>query len=112
MRRIPFFAAAVCALGTAQARADVFTVLVKSNLYTFVPGDITIQAGDGIVWDWVDSAVPHSSSSDGNVWDSGIHIGPFRFRRPFLDAGDYPYYCVLHGAPGGVGMSGIIHVVP
>jgi hypothetical protein len=29
------------------------------------------------------------------------HTGHFRFRRPFLNAGDYPYVCVLHGVPGG-----------
>jgi plastocyanin len=110
--RLSLFAAAACALWTAQARADVFTVLVKTNLYTFVPADITITTGDEIAWAWVDSAAPHSSTSDDNLWDSGVHSGPFRYRRVFLTAGDYPYYCMLHGAPGGVGMSGVIHIVP
>jgi plastocyanin len=110
MRRLALLAA-VCALA-GPARADVFSVMVKSNPNVFTPTEITIKPGDGISWAWVDSTLPHSSTSDASVWDSGIHTGPFRFRRPFPNAGDYPYYCVLHGAPGGVGMSGIIHVVP
>jgi plastocyanin len=112
MRQFAFVATAACAMAACQTRADVFTVLVKSNPNVFAPAEITIKPGDGIVWAWAGGTLPHSSTSDTSLWDSGVHVPPFRYRHPFLNAGDYPYYCVLHGAPGGVGMSGVMHVMP
>jgi plastocyanin len=32
------------------------------------------------------------------------------FKFTFAKAGSYPYYCVIHGAKGGVNMSGVITV--
>jgi plastocyanin len=109
-RILPLFALALVLAAAPCARADVFTVLVKSNPNSFVPADITISAGDGIVWAWVSGV--HTSTSDSNIWDSGVHSSPYRYRRVFLQAGDFPYYCVLHGGAGGVGQAGVIHVKP
>jgi plastocyanin len=107
-----FLVALVGAAVPNPARADVFTVLVKTNPNSFVPADMTIHTGDGVVWAWVGGT--HSTTSDTGKWDSGIHTAPFRYRQvlPFMQPGDYPYYCTLHGGPGGVGQSGVIHVVP
>jgi plastocyanin len=89
-----------------SARADVHTVMLKSSpTFSFVPSDITIPAGDGIVWVWLSS--PHSTTSDTGLWDSGIHNSPFRFRKVFLNSGDFFYHCSVHQA---LGMTGVIHV--
>ena len=104
-------AGALFLFGAADARADIFTVMVKSLPNVFSPAEMTIFTGDGIVWVWL-PGVTHSSTSDTGLWDSGLHANPFRFRRIFLTAGDFPYFCMIHGAPGGIGMSGIIHVLP
>jgi plastocyanin len=34
------------------------------------------------------------------------------FAHVFATSGSVPYYCRYHGAPGGVGMAGVITVVP
>jgi plastocyanin len=107
------WAAAFVALALARpasVNADIFTVLVTSNPNDFIPADITIEPGDGIVWAFISGA--HSVTSDTGLFDSGIHAPPYRYRRVFQNAGEYPYYCVLHGSPGGFGHAGIVRVVP
>ena len=40
-----------------------------------------------------------------DYWEPGA-----TYQSPVLSAGVHPYYCIPHGAPGGVGMSGTITV--
>jgi len=77
---------------------------------TFSPVNITINAGQTVTWVWVGSG--HSTTSDTGLWDSGVQIAGFMFAHTFPSAGSFPYHCVIHGAPGGVGMSGTVTVVP
>jgi len=77
----------------------------------FDPADISIAVGDTIHWLW-DDASPHSTTSDSGVWDSGVHTGAgFVFDQTFTSAGSFPYHCAIHGASGGVGMSGTVTVL-
>jgi plastocyanin len=73
---------------------------------------VTIVVGQTVRWTWTGTDA-HSTTSDTNVWDSGIQNGPgATFEFTFNTPGAYPYYCQLHGAPGGVGMSGTVTVKP
>jgi plastocyanin len=95
----------------STARADIFTVLVKSFPNEFQPSDITIDQGDGIVWAWL-PGVAHTVTSDTGLFDSGLKNSPFRYRRVFQQPGDYFYHCAVHGMAGGIGQSGVIRVIP
>lgn len=76
----------------------------------FSPGNISITAGQTVNWVWVGSG--HSTTSDTGIWNSGVHSSGFVFSQPFPSAGVFPYHCINHGAPGGVGMSGTVTVSP
>jgi plastocyanin len=79
----------------------------------FSPQAIMINAGDTVTWKW-DDGTDHSVTSDTGIWDSGVKSGgpPFsQFSRTFTAPGTFPYHCVIHGGPGGVGMSGTVTVM-
>ena len=81
---------------------------------TFTPGVVTVAPGDTVTWTWLASG--HSTTSDATtgpeVWNSGVLASGATFVHTFTTAGTYPYYCVIHGAPGGIGMSGQVIVAP
>src|SRR5436190_1306131 len=78
--------------------------------------DPTINVGDTVHWTW-DAAHHSTHSVAGSVetWDSGIQNNPFTFDHVFTHAGDFSYYCAVHGSDNGngtaSGMSGIVHVL-
>jgi plastocyanin len=77
----------------------------------FDPKNIVISVGDSIHWDWDDGA-PHSTTSDSGLWDSGVKTGLAEsFDRAFASSGVFPYHCSIHGATGGIGMSGTVTVI-
>jgi hypothetical protein len=83
------------------------------NVVSAVPGQgtphATIQPGDQVVWEWVDS-FPHSVTADDESFDSGVRFAPDDWERTFNSAGTFDYHCILHGGHGGLGMSGSITV--
>lgn len=74
----------------------------------FEPRDIAVRAGDTVEWIW--DSDNHSVTADDNSFDSGVLNTGATFRQTFAAAGRIPYYCVNHGAPGGVDMSGTVNV--
>jgi plastocyanin/FtsP/CotA-like multicopper oxidase with cupredoxin domain len=77
----------------------------------FDPSTLPIAVGDIVRWQWDDS-LPHSTTSDTALWDSGVHTGtPFTFDHTFTGPGSFAYHCAIHGATGGVGMSGTVTVI-
>src|SRR5438105_12720760 len=84
-----------------------YTIIVEN--FDFSPASITLQKGTLVTWLWQSGY--HSTTSDTNIWNSGKYSTPHSFQYQFNVSGDYPYYCVIHGAPGGLGMSGVIHIV-
>jgi Bacterial Ig domain len=62
--------------------------------FAFTPNTATINAGDTVTWNCVGS--PHSSTSDTEVWDSGIFGAPHTFSRTFNSAGSFPFHCTVH----------------
>ncbi|OGG52485.1 hypothetical protein A2851_05045 [Candidatus Kaiserbacteria bacterium RIFCSPHIGHO2_01_FULL_53_29] len=77
---------------------------------SFSPRTITIAKGSTVTWTNT-GAMQHTVTADGGSFDTGLSPGA-NFSRTFTTAGTYPYYCRFHGAPGGVGMSGVITVMP
>ena len=80
---------------------------------SFTPSVVTVAPGDTVTWNWL--APGHSTTSDATtgpeVWNSGI-LSTGSFSHTFATLGTYRYYCVIHGAPGGIGMSGQVIVAP
>lgn len=79
----------------------------------FEPADFTVPAGGTVNWFWPAGSTGHNIVPDDQ--ESPPHSGApadwpkwhvFRFTRP----GIYRYHCSVHGAPGGVGMSGTVTV--
>jgi plastocyanin len=108
MRRLLPALAGIFLLAASTAGAGtIHNVSISNNM--FINSDITIAIGDTVRWTWVDGM--HSTTSDTpGLWDSGLLMNPATFDRVFGSAGDFRYYCTAHGAPGGIGMSGIVRV--
>jgi plastocyanin len=86
------------------------TIVVMQD-FAFAPQTITIKAGTTVMWINQDNA-PHTATADDNSFDTGPltqgQSGSITFDKP----GEFPYYCLFHGGPGGVGMAGKIVVTP
>ena len=67
---------------------------------------LVIAVGTTVTWTNNDS-IPHTSTSDSSVWDSGILSAGQSFSFAFTQAGTFPYHCAIHGAAS---MSGTIVV--
>lgn len=77
----------------------------------FRPNVLTVRVGTTVKFANKDRA-EHTATSDTGVFDSGLLGKGEEYFFTFTEAGEYPYYCRPHGGPGGVGMSGLIIVVP
>ena len=108
MRRMPtlgLVAALSCgvALGScAQAEgtpdrppAKTHTVIMEGMV--FRPAEITLAAGDTIVWVNKDM-VPHTATSSAAGFDSKIVEASKSWRYTFARAGDFEYVCSYHPA--------------
>lgn len=69
----------------------------------------TITAGQSVTFTW-SGALQHSVTADDGSFDSGVK-GSGTFVQTFNTPGTYRYYCSVHGAAGGLGMSGVITVL-
>jgi|HubBroStandDraft_6_1064221.scaffolds.fasta_scaffold42919_2 plastocyanin len=74
----------------------------------FNPDPVSINIGDTVEWVWDENN--HSTTADDGSWDSGVRNKGARFPWTFPRAGNFPYYCTVHGGPGGVGMSSVVNV--
>lgn len=80
--------------------------------FSFVPADLTIQAGDIVQWNW--SAGFHTVTSGPPCSPDGLFDAPLdpshpNFSHLFDTPGTYPYFCRPHCL---MGMTGTIIVVP
>jgi plastocyanin len=83
---------------------------VEMENFQFSPKTLVIRAGTTVRFSNKDD-VPHTATSDTNVWNSGYLSKGQAFSQAFAQPGVYPYYCMLHGGAGGVGMAGTIIVL-
>lgn len=96
-------------LPLADARSAAQEVRVEMRNIAFNPRTVTVSAGMTVIWVNQD-AFAHTVTADDGSFDSGLIPPGGAFRFTFQRPGTYPYYCVPHGGPGGVGMAGVVVV--
>lgn len=96
-------------LGPAPARAGESYVDVSAADDFFDAEVIRVPVGTKVEWTNV-GRNPHTVTADDGSFDSGNMAPGDEFSWTFDEPGVYRYYCVYHGAPGGVGMAGIVVV--
>jgi plastocyanin len=74
--------------------------------FAFSPPALMIQVGESVTWTNNDS-VPHTTTSDTGVWDSGPLQPGASFSQTFASAGSFTYHCMIHPF-----MTGSIVVLP
>ena len=80
-------------------------VQIDIQNFAFVPQTVTICQGATVRWTNLDT-VPHTSTSDTTVWDSGVLNTGQSFSFTFNTIGSFPYHCEIHPD-----MHGTINVV-
>lgn len=101
------------------ARAEEHMVFAQPD-NTFEPSELTIEEGDTVTWSnngglhnvrADDDAFRCANGCDSTGGDGSPSTGMWSFSLVFTDIGSIPYYCEVHGAPNGVGMSGVVEVL-
>src|SRR5947199_362722 len=89
---------------------EVASKTVQMQDDKFVPVKIEIKVGDSVVWE-NKGCNTHTATADDKTFDTK-DVAPGKSSAPvkFTKAGEYKYYCIHHGKPGGVGMSGTVIV--
>ncbi len=84
--------------------------LVVLTDFEFTVADITISVGDTVVWR--NDQGFHDVDADDLSFTSGDPAeAPWTFVHVFTAKGVNPYFCSVHGAAGGQGMSGVVTVM-
>src|SRR5690606_31112172 len=100
-------------LTVSAGQSVTHTVQVRD--FDFNPQHISINTGDVIDFIWT-GVIAHTATTDlpsgQGSWNSGLQGQGFEYSVTFDEAGVVPYYCIPHGAPGGVGMAGTVSVSP
>lgn len=84
-------------------------VVIDMRDFEYSPFDIAIPAGTVVRFINV-GLEPHSATADNSSFDSTLLSTGGEFTFTFDEGGQFGFYCVLHGLPGGGGMSGTITV--
>ncbi len=95
------------------------TARVKIIDTDFRPVELTVGVGATVKWKQVGDQ-PHSVTAADGSFDSSPECGPLdsdkclgegdRFTHTFDEAGEFTYYCRVHGLPDGTGMVGTVVV--
>ena len=88
--------------GGGNTTTSVSIVPGSSSLTTdaWSPNPVQVSVGTTVTWT-NDDAQPHAVNSGENatpsgLFDSGIMAPAATFEHTFTEAGEYPYYCLLH----------------
>jgi plastocyanin len=101
--------AASVASFAVPAVAATQTVSIRDN--SFTPEEVHVDPGDSVIWSFANGRNRHRVQSDERgQFDSGEMTSGDTFTHAFDKEGYYFYYCRYHGAPRGVGMSGVVIV--
>lgn len=108
MNKIIIFIMLVVILITSDIIAQTTHDVTVAN-FSFTPSQLTIKVGD--IVRWTNSGGFHNVVADDNSFTSGAASTiNWVYEHTFNSPGSNPYYCSVHGGPGGVGMSGVITV--
>jgi len=94
--------ATTLATATTQAAgtgAKTYTVTIKD--LKFAPADLTIEAGDTVEWQNLDSMAHTVVSDSGNAIDSGQIGSGASYSTTFNTKGTYDYHCGIHASMKG-----------
>lgn len=111
---LPLCSGGPCAIGplrTAIGLPQIIEVQVDDNFYN--PSVIHAVTGDTIRFVWVgmhEHTVTSDTLSGPNAFNSGLHGAGYQFDVVTPVTGNFPFYCIPHGSPGGIGMSGVMEV--
>ena len=94
----------------AEARAAEVFVVVSTTTATYSPSVVFIEPGDTVTWTYAGGPMPHNVRADDNSYGNPLSTSPWTFSHTFPVATQSRYYCTAHGAPGGLGMAGIVIV--
>jgi plastocyanin len=81
---------------------------VQVRNFEFVPKTVTIHPGDTVVWMRAEGF--HNVHADDGSFGNQPSDSWMNFSHTFTAPGTVPYYCQIHGGPGGAGMSGVVIV--
>ncbi len=108
-----------CSLGCMLSGLEIEIGAAETHVvevldFVFDPIQLTIEVEDTVRWVWT-GEIPHTATSDAisgdDVWNSGLLGQGEVYDYVIQTVGEHPYYCVPHGAPGGVGMAANITAV-
>ncbi len=91
----------------AAPGGQTVTIAVVDN--QFEPATLSVPAGTTVVWE-DQGAHPHTVTADDGSFTSQTLKQGDTFTQTFERAATIAYHCEIHGAAGGVGMSGAIQV--
>jgi plastocyanin len=99
--------------GAGNATTSISIVPGSSTLTTdaYQPNPVQVSVGSAVTWT-NDDAQPHTATSGENAtpdgrFDSGIMAPAATFDHTFTEAGEFPYFCLLHpNMVGTVSVSG------
>jgi plastocyanin/PKD repeat protein len=105
-----------CSIKELQANLSSNIVhIVEVRDFDFSPREIDVKVGETVRFKWV-GTIPHTTTSDAiegtDAWDSDLLGFGETYDVIITTPGVHPYYCIPHGGPGGIGMSGIINATP
>jgi plastocyanin len=86
----------------AISQAAHVTVTIPGFLFS--PDSVNILVGDTVTWTNTHS-VPHTSTSNTGIWNSGTLTQGQSFTFVFSTVGHFPYHCAIH-----VSMTGVVVV--
>ena len=111
MKNLIFFSLFVLMLGINPGFIHSQTShLVVLTDFEFTVADITISVRDTVVWR--NDQGFHDVDADDLSFTSGDPAeAPWTFVHVFTAKGVNPYFCSVHGAVGGQGMSGVVTVM-
>jgi plastocyanin len=67
----------------------------------FDPDTLTVAVGTTVTWVSADPDLPHTSTSDDELWASGTLNEGDEFPFTFEEAGTFAYFCEVHPAMTG-----------
>jgi plastocyanin len=83
------------AVATAVGPVRAADTEVKIDNFTFNPQQITVKAGDTVIWVNHDD-IPHAVVSQTQAFRSKALDTDDKFSFTFAILGTYPYFCALH----------------